>query len=576
MLTTLWCRGSLALAAVYLLAISGCGAMYPKGPVTQEFVNPPINYCLSSPSLSDVSPHERGTQGKTDICKVGEGIPNYDTDYAKCTDDKCKRNRCKPICDDSETEVSRALGCTRKTEVLYGIFLECREKGQIAGGVGLVALAAGAAGVAAAGVSAAAAASLGATAGAGLGMDYLLYSKEKTKAYANGVARLQCISSESIGMKDAKTKLDGLDKDRKLDLSGLDKATCTVTDSDPKKSDSGQQRGFRLADAEYSLSRRREKYVQNRTDQLPPEIVSTVKTIDARAFAASQAGVPDGDQIEKAIQSVGVALPSAKSAKAPGGGQAMTSASIEQAPKSSPACDKVIEDLSRATSAIKDKLKGISVPKEGFSDCLAIEAFEQQAPGKTNANTSSKSKTPKSQTGTNGNTGSSPSDSPSSGNAKSPSNDTPAQIPDKIAFQILPSDTISVPMEKNSASAGSDPTSPPGGSGSNSVSPSPAIPNIKIIGGTPPYYWSVLDPKDVSVIQASQNDLFVSLEAQPLNKSGGRILIGDQAGATEIVTVSQGTAPNKTSAGGAGSSLVNNICCASGKTCGSSSPGSGK
>lgn len=189
----------------------------------------------------------------------------------------------------------------------------------------------------------------------------------------------------------------------------------------------------------------------------------------------------------------------------------------------------------------------INVPKEGFADCLAIDAFEQPPPAKTKPNTSAGSKPSKSKTGASGDAASPTSDP--SGDGKGASNDTPAQVPSKIAFEVLPSDSISVPQG------------------------SPAAPNIKLMGGTPPYYWAVIDPDDVSIVQASQNDLFVSLEAQPLNKDGGRVLVGDQAGAIEIVLVKQVAPPksDKAPAGGGGGS---NACCCCGS--GSETPGVGR
>jgi len=85
---------------------------------------------------------------------------------------------------------------------VFGGFLECREAEQIAFGTSIAALAAGAAGVAGAGVSTVAATSLAGAAGAGLGLDYILYNKAKTKAYADAVAQLQCVIAASAPLKD--------------------------------------------------------------------------------------------------------------------------------------------------------------------------------------------------------------------------------------------------------------------------------------------------------------------------------------------------------------------------------------
>ncbi|HEY5033853.1 MAG TPA: hypothetical protein VIJ30_01895, partial [Candidatus Dormibacteraeota bacterium] len=142
-----------------------------------------------------------------------------------------------------------------------------------------------------------AAVSLGGAAGAGLGFDYMTYNKTKTQVYANAIVRLQCVVSDSQSLKGKSAALANI------------KPPPSLSDvSDPAKSkqckakDDSESAQVRLALAQYEIAKERRDYAAGSLIRLSPAILAAVDTIDVRAFAASQSGVPDSDQIAKGAQ----------------------------------------------------------------------------------------------------------------------------------------------------------------------------------------------------------------------------------------------------------------------------------
>jgi hypothetical protein len=259
------CLASL-VSAIGLL--SGC-ALYPPGPVVQDYEQY-RGICLRQ-NYSTVKTKIKNNCS-SDLAPTAETLTAANTD----------------------TAIDKAIGCATETENLYGGFLLCRENEQIAAGVAIGTLAAGAAAVAASGISSIAAVSLAGVAGAGLGFDYMTYNKTKTQAYANAIVRLQCVVSDSQSLKGKSAALDSIQ---------LPPSLSDV--SDPAKSkqwkakDEAESAQVRLALAQYKIAKERKEYAANSLIRLSPAILSTVDTIDVRAFAASQSGVPDSDQIAK-------------------------------------------------------------------------------------------------------------------------------------------------------------------------------------------------------------------------------------------------------------------------------------
>lgn len=427
-------------AAMIAVFFSGCTVMeaYPPGPVTQNFQSWCV-YPQSRPSTCPSTNHK---------------VPDP-PGFTRTLDN--------------------SIFCAQDTRDLYGEFLRCRENAQVAAGSAIAALAAAAAGVAAGGASAVAAASLGATAGAGLGLDYILYNKDKTKAYADATARLQCVIGESEPLRDAQLPNVSLESyppasavsppdpltQKPYDKIKSDLAELKGCEDKPGAPDPGV---INLAAAKYQLAVKREGALKGRIDnQIPGEIFQTVSAIDTSAFTHSQRGVPDADQIKKAGQSVTTFIPSMKSAApaTPSAAQ-QQELSIEIGPAETAKAvanpcylplreaDQRIEYATRAAAFLDAKLSSIQLPGRNFPECLAIKGLDETASSSSNKSASGKS-TKSSTGGSQSKQDSSASDDSSDGSSDGSSkaggggsNSTLAQKPDKIAFQALPSDTVLV------------------------------------------------------------------------------------------------------------------------------------
>jgi hypothetical protein len=472
----------LALACILFLA--GCSSLYPPSPGTRGF----NKYSCLDPEGSLESVFTKGTDAPQ-------------TDAQTLTDLK---TACPDPFDPSDPRFATDVGlndgvkCARTVRDIYGGFLLCRERDQIAYGLGIAGLAAGAAGVAAAGISAVAAASLGATAGAGLGFDYLIYSKDKTKAYADATTQLQCI----VGQAAPLMRIHLEDSDLPDGLLANPPA-CIGNKSD-----------VYLARAQYAILQSRSRYFKDRFDLAGLDILSTVQTIGVRTFTASQSGVPDADQIQKAAQSVTSLMPKAPSApsaaKGPSGAAKGPSAAIAL-----PSCSDLLTGAKDKISALNESLAEVKLPKPGFPECLALSAFSSAAP--TSKSTSSAKPTPSAKPSPASKP--SPAASPADGTADKPSaGDTSSpQKSQTIVFGAAPTSNV-VNVDKDTSSA-----------------------TVKIVGGTPPYYAVAVDP-GVGV-----TDLFGTFEVtlNPVAVGEYRVLIGDQAGADIVMFVKPPKPPAK-------------------------------
>ncbi len=300
-------RFSFCALVLSLLELTGCSLfrLYPPGPVTKTFQCPSI-------------------------------IPDY----------------VAPTC--TSQTIPAAIKCAEDTRNLFAQFLYCREQRQLGVGVAIAVLAAAAASVAAAGESAVAATALGGTAGSGLALTYVTQNKEKTKAYADAMTQLQCTISESTPLQDLLVELKNIDS----------KYICLDIERNSKASKTEKEETSQIW-TKYKLAKERENVVQIRLSQLGQDIFSTVQTIDVRAFAASQKGIPDADQIQKAVQSVSGSIPK-----------------LPELPKQNPGnpispCSKeLVEEATRKLSGILD---AIQLPKPGFPECLALKAYDESS-----------------------------------------------------------------------------------------------------------------------------------------------------------------------------------------------------
>ncbi len=467
---------------VSVLPISGCTMMelYPPGPATSGFVH---SDCLG-PQIKPTDCKDLSTFGDPSI-QVDDGT------------------------------IKQAVECTTETRNNFGEFLDCREKKQLLAGFGIVALAAAASGLATAGASDVAAVSLATASTGGLGLEFALYNKPKTKAYSDATVQLQCVAGESAPLENTLAKLTA--------VPPVDPVLLACLQSDSDLSGDGS-----LAVAQYTIAKQRADFAQERLQALPIDIVATVQNIDIRAFTAAQSGVPDADQIQKGVTVVSGT--SSKTATAPPKGAAVSCS------------DANLTNLETTTAQLNGDLALIHLPEYGFPDCLALKAVDETSSSPSTTKSTAKqtkksgstgSTTGSGQTGNSGSgDGTTPtSDGPSAKPAAAPSASTdsaPQQPLTKVAFQVEPSDHVSVEDGKSTV--------------------------IKAVGGTPPYYAVIVD-NNVQITKATQTDLFVSFEIGLGSGQSGRLLVGDQAGAEEVIYVNltpstQAAAPGSAAANG--------------------------
>ncbi|MGO9449833.1 MAG: hypothetical protein ACLQDV_02130 [Candidatus Binataceae bacterium] len=381
-----------------------------------------------------------------------------------------------------------------------------------------------------------AAASIGAASGAGLGFEVATYNKPKTKAYADATVQLQCIIGEA-------SPLDGKDVElAKLDHgSAPDPGEVILDDASIREKLAALQSceddqyltpdiiaKTNLVSAEYKLATLRESYAKGRLAQLGPDIFLAVDDIDVRAFAESQSGVPDPDQIEKGVQAVSVPMPSQKAAAAAPAKKlgALLPGTVpnipEQCrPEGSGGVNALVNQITQTTESLNRSLGTIRLPDPQFAECLAIKAYDDSSSKSSSSSNSSQAAKSKTTQPANEATGDNSDDSGNGGSSNTQtaknhtsSDEAPVVAPTKLAFQVMPSDEVSVDKDTSSAV-------------------------VKITGGTAPYYAAAVD-SEVGLVEATQTDPFVSYEVS-LGKtatSKQRLLVGDQAGAVEIVYLS--------------------------------------
>jgi hypothetical protein len=434
---------------------------------------------------------------------------------SNCIDALTPPSTCQFDLDDNEsgstaTSIPNALKCTRATRENYGDFLECREEKQLLIGGSVVSLAAAAATVATAGISNTAAVALGGSGAGLLGFDIASYNKPKTKAYADGLVQLQCVIGESEPVENLSSQLDKLDV--KYDDTCFQSLITKVIAPNPDNN---------LKAAEYKLAKRREALVRQRLASLGQDINLTTQNIAARAFAAAQSGVPAPNQIEAGAEKAAVSLGTTKptgTGKAPSAAEAAL------------VCDTSM--LTLATDEIVLTLNSATLPQRHFPECLSLKAFSDSSTAGTEGASPSNgvSKIPSgSATGASKTNSSTTSGSASLSQAQDKtssdtSDSTPKEIPTKVAFQVLPSDVVY--LKKSGSTV------------------------IKLMGGTPSYFAADVDG-DLSILDTTQTDLFVSYTVTWSIDSGDhRLLVGDQAGAREVVYFRLAPAPAPAPAGG--------------------------
>ncbi len=243
--------------------------------------------------------------------------------------------------------VNLAMECVSSTQKAYGTYLRCSEKKQLLIGFAIASLGAASATLAAASVSTLAAASLGGAAGGGLGLDYVFYNKARRGAYSNGIVQLQCIANdcnsvsvnlpqftastldahlitkflhEQADVDNLYTSVSALDADLRQsplyntckDEHFVKEETTQVASLTASYNQFNAQAP--LVAAQVKIALKLQNHISTRLDQLDSDVISAVDTVDVRAFAAAQAGVPDADQLAKALQATSTVLTKGASA----------------------------------------------------------------------------------------------------------------------------------------------------------------------------------------------------------------------------------------------------------------------
>jgi hypothetical protein len=621
-------RASITICVAYLVAIglSGCSVdaltsptkinlfqSYPPGPVVSTFDCSLLDVesetardkCVmpSQVERCDKQPQDCETRSKC-ACQNDEATKKQLT---SCGGDEQCRAGVLDECMQPQT-LDCALGCVSSTQQAYGTFLRCSEKRQLIAGFAIATLGASSATIAAAGLSTVAAASLGGAAGAGLGYDYVFYNKARRGAYANGTVQLQCVASETHSVA-ARTSQFTSSKLQRKDVSDylqtqadmVSNYTMTLRmDSVLKKSslyDACKNKdplkpeiemlaeltakytqiegSSALVAAQVKIGLEVQNHVSARLDQLGTDIVSTVDTIDVRAFAAAQAGVPDSDQLAKALQAATSGLtkgaPSAPVSGAPKGPlvsleqfQSDLSAAsdctsldtpVNQALSKIKTTDGLIDQIRSGTNNLNSQVvrlnasvAALKLPDPTFSDCLSIQPPPTDKPSPSLTKQSSPA----------------PSGTPSTGvtPATGQTNNTGGNTPDQTAKSPAPSDGSTSPAKGTSLAFTVSP------SGTVSADAATGTATIKMLGGSSPYFVEVVDTEQIGAVSADSNSVVVQLLGEG---ASGRVLLADSAGASVLVTVKKassskipGGGPGNTGGGG----VVNNICVGSGGRCG--------
>jgi hypothetical protein len=282
----------------------------------------------------------------------------------------------KKASDDAST-ITAAIESVTATRDGYAAFLRCREYQQLATGITLVGLTGGALGLAAAGIHEVTAAALGAAAGTGVGLNYVVYNKHKTMAYANAVAQLQCVIEKGENAdnfsSDGITKLAEQLQTRGKELSDMIPSQCAA---DPL----WQGVVVRKSILQGKLTSKRAMW--NETTEVT-RILAVRRLIDVRAFAAAQEGVPDGNRIKSALEAVAVPIPefettdtAARTTDAAAKTILALAAELAKAreeKKQKSPCDsrpEVVQAANTVIDAIEKAVDAIEIPDFAYEACL--------------------------------------------------------------------------------------------------------------------------------------------------------------------------------------------------------------
>jgi hypothetical protein len=393
-------------------------------------------------------------------------------------------NRC------GKCTITAALDCVGTTRNADADFLRCREDRQLLLASGIATLAAGAGGAVVAG-STVAAVSMGAIAGAGLGLDYATFNASKSQAFANASDQLECIFDNTVAAK-AQVNLI-VEKYSKFQQEKARLGNCDY-DSTAIQS---------VYAAEDAIGAYQWKYAWRQLSHFGLNVYLGVRNAQNTALSASQFGVVQPSQIAQAVQAMSYSIP--------------TLSGVSQA--SGPTCDDI--ELTRMENAAREfraALAAFHLPDPSFQQCMAINAYSGVSSGSSTSNS-------KTSTTSGAPSGSTPSGNTPSGNpggnpgSSQPTNVSPssAATPSALVVQVQP----------NTATVNN-----------SSLFPGTAL---VVSGGVPPYYAKAIDTYPPKPQFAKTGVLVAFPDVRlPLQSTGGRVLVADQAGSQQIVYVTAG------------------------------------
>lgn len=472
-------------------------SLYPVGPVNQNFTCFGIEHedadrlvgaCFRTGEHDQLRDKNfPPTFGIDDVTRL---VPKPPT---TCTCDSSE-----PTCENSC--VDTAIGCAAATRNSYADFLNCREDFQIGVGTAITTVAAASAAVTL-GASAVAGAALGSVAAAGLGADYIGYNSMKSAAYATATSQLQCIIYDASSLTGTLPSIETNNDD----LNSAFKSSAASPECAPKP-----YLPFYLdVQAERGIALQQIRFLQKKYQRVGLDIFATTQNIDVRAFSGGQSGVPSATTIQSALQAensiVGV-VPSAGGQKN-SGAQPNNFVVLPTPPQCTKrqrdAAKEALEKAQTSADNIRTILRQIILPQQGFPDCMALSTSAPSA----SASSATGSSSGGSATGAANAAGA----IPAGGGVQNP---MPAQKPVNVPFQILPVSSA------GGQGAGGQGTPQPAAApdlrtdlvsisvkstdGSGSVV-------IKVIGGTPPYYATIVEG-NATIVHETETDPFVSYQ----------------------------------------------------------------
>lgn len=387
-------------------------------------------------------------------------------------------------------QMSDALKCAEAIRGVDAEFALCREERQLAIGITIATLAAGAGGAVAGGNSLAAVI-MGSLAGAGLGLDFATFNSAKSAAFGAATSQVDCIyrtAAPSVTVVDEVVKRAA---DFKEYLAGALVPQPAAGCSESVRSAEA------LYKAEVDIGQRQARYAVEQLEQSATKMYQVIESTQVTAFAASQSGVVGPTQIQQGVASMSFAVPGLTTPTT-----LLKPAAVEVEGVEVKRCfdEQKMGEAEQQATTFRAALAAVQLqlPDSQFQQCLGL-SVSTSAP----AGGGSKG----------GNTGGGQGGNPGGGQGGNQGGqNSGASSPAPLTAQP------SAVFVKNTNRDG--------------------VASIQVTGGTPPYYWKALD---TCVVVASPEVRLLKRPSKDCGKENGeeasRVLIADQGGSQVVVYV---------------------------------------